>query len=129
MVFVCRSPGYTHVYFLKKKPEAADVLNEFLVDIKQNKHRPDNITIKSDAKSVYIHGLFKQRCRELGINTVFPPPHEHERNCSSEKAFRDIGDIAHTVMATLNFPADGWTHAYRHVAGGRHRVGEPLSLL
>jgi hypothetical protein len=34
---------------------------------------------------VYIHGLFQQRCRELGITSVYSPPHEHERNGSSEK--------------------------------------------
>ena len=36
IVFVCRSSGYTHTYFLKKKLEAPDVLNEFLDDIKQS---------------------------------------------------------------------------------------------
>ena len=51
IVFVCRSTGYTHTYFLKKKSDASDVLNEFLDDIKQSGHRPENITIKS----VYIH--------------------------------------------------------------------------
>ena len=92
---VCRSSGYTHTYFLKKKSGAPDVLKEFLDDIKQSGHRPVNITIKSDAESVYIHGLFQQCCRELGINeSVFSPPHEHERNGSSEKTFRDIGDLA-----------------------------------
>jgi hypothetical protein len=45
IVFVCRSAGYTHTYFLKKKSEAPDVLNEFLDDdIKQSSHRPENIT-------------------------------------------------------------------------------------
>jgi hypothetical protein len=47
--------------------------------------RPENITLKSDAESVYIHGLFQQRCRDLGINTVCAPPHQHGRNGSSEK--------------------------------------------
>jgi hypothetical protein len=61
---------------------------------------------------VYIHGLFQQRCRELGITSVYSPPHEHERNGSSEKTFRDIGDLAHTMMATSAFPSTGWTHAY-----------------
>ena len=98
IVFVCRSSGYTHTYFLKKKSEAPDVLNEVLDDIKQSGHRPGNITIKSDAESVYIHGLFQQRCRELGITSVYSPPHEHERNGSSEKTFRDIGDLAHTMI-------------------------------
>jgi hypothetical protein len=35
IVFVCRSSGYTHTYFLKKKSEAPDVLNELLDDIIQ----------------------------------------------------------------------------------------------
>ena len=61
IVFVCRSSGYTHTYFLKKKSDAPDVLNEFLDDLKQSGHRPEHITIKSDAESVYIHGLFQQR--------------------------------------------------------------------
>jgi hypothetical protein len=122
IVFVCRSSGYTHTYFLKKKSDAPDVLIEFLDDIKQSGHRPTNITIKSDAESVYIHGLFQQRCRELGIKSVFSPPHEHERNGSSEKTFRDIGDLAHTMMATSAFPTTGWTHAYRHATWLKNRL-------
>ena len=106
--------GYTHTYFLRKKSEAPDVLNEFLDDIKQSGDRPGNITIKSDAESVYIHGLFQQRCRELGNTCVYSPPHEHERNGSSEKNFRDIGDLAHTMMATSAFPSTGWTKIRRY---------------
>jgi hypothetical protein len=113
-VFVCRSSGYTHTYFLKKNSEAPDVLNEFLDDIKQSGHHPEHITIKSDAESVHIHGLFQQRCRKLGITSVYSPPHEHERNGSSEMNFRDIGDLAHTMMATSAIPSTGWTHFYRH---------------
>ena len=59
IVFVYRSSGYTHKYFLEKKSDAPDVLNEFLDDIKQSGHRPEHITIKSDAESVYIYGLFQ----------------------------------------------------------------------
>ena len=81
------------------------MLNEFLNDIKQSGHRPEHITIKSDAESVYIHGLFQQQCRELGMTSVYSPLHEHERNGSSEKAFRDIGDLAHTIgWRLLLFP-------------------------
>ncbi len=122
IVFVCRSSGYTHTYFLKKKSDAADALDEFLGDIKQSGHRPEHITIKSDAESVYIHGVFQQKCRELGITSVYSPPYEHERNGSSEKTFRDIGDLAHTMMATSAFPADGWTHAYRHATWLKNRL-------
>jgi hypothetical protein len=82
----------------------------------------EHITIKSDAASVYIHGLFQQRCRELGITSVCSPPHEHERNGSSEKTFRDIGDLAHTMMATSAFPSTGWTHAYRHATWLKNRL-------
>ena len=83
-VFVCRSgvtrlvgrpddsSGYIHTYFLKKKPDAPDVLNEFIDDIKQSGHRPENITIKSDAESMYIHGLSSSMeeglvCRSPGL--------------------------------------------------------------
>jgi hypothetical protein len=34
IVFVCRSYGHTHTYFLKKKPDASDVLDEFINNIK-----------------------------------------------------------------------------------------------
>jgi hypothetical protein len=106
-----------------KKSDAPDVHNEFLDDIKQSGHRSENIIIKSDAESVYIHGLFQQRCRELGIKSVHSPPHEHERNGSSEnKTFRDIGDFAHTMMATSAFPSTGWTHAYRHATWLKNRL-------
>jgi hypothetical protein len=84
---------------------------------------PEHITIKSDAESVYIHGLFQQRCRERGMNSVYSPaPHDHERNGSSEKTFRDIGDLAHTMMATSAFPSTGWTHAYRHATWLKNRL-------
>ena len=43
IVFVCRSSGYTHTYFLKRKSEAHDVLNEVLDDIKQSGHCPEHI--------------------------------------------------------------------------------------
>ena len=60
-------------------------------------NRPENITIKSDAESVYIHGLFQQRCRDLGINTACAPPHQHGRNGSSEKTSREALSHATTT--------------------------------
>jgi hypothetical protein len=85
-------------------------------------HRWEHITIKSDAESVYIHVLFQQRCRELGITSVYSPLHEHEHNGSSEKAFRDIGDLAHTMMSTSAFPSTGWTRAYRYATWLKNRL-------
>ena len=62
IVFVCRSSGYTHTYFLKKNSERLTCsTNSSTTYIKQSGHRPEHITIKSDAESVYIHGLFQQR--------------------------------------------------------------------
>ena len=122
IVFVCRSSGYTHTYFMKTKSEATDVLDEFLADIAQHGKRPSTISIKSDAESVYIHGLFQQRCRDLGIISVHSPPYEHERNGSSEKTFRDLGDLARTMMATSSFPNDAWPFAYRHATWLKNRL-------
>ena len=122
IVFVCRSTAYTHTYFLKSKSEAADVLDEFIGDIAQDGRRPETITIKSDAESVYIHGAFQQRCRALNIRTLSSPPHEHERNGTSEKTFRDIGDMARSMMATSAFFAEGWTYAYRHATWLKNRL-------
>ena len=81
IVFVCRSSGFAHVYFMKAKSEAVDVLNEFLDDIKALDKHPKHMTIKSDAESVYVEGMFNARCRELGINTVNSPP-----TCTSRTA-------------------------------------------
>jgi hypothetical protein len=122
IVFVCRSTAYTHTYFLKNKTEAADVLDEFLGDIGQDGKRPESIAIKSDAESVYLHGLFNERARHHGIQTLTSPPYEHERNGTAEKTFRDIGDLARTMMATSSFPADGWVHAYRHATWLKNRL-------
>ena len=55
------------------KSEAPDVLNKFITDIKQDGRCQGNITIQSDAESVYIHGFLQQRCRYLGINTTCSP--------------------------------------------------------
>jgi hypothetical protein len=93
--------GYTNTYFLKKKPEAPDVLDE--------SHHSERITT-TDADNVYIRGLFQQRCRRLDITSVYSHPHEYKHNGSSERTFRDIGDLAHTTMATHVFPSTGWNH-------------------
>jgi hypothetical protein len=73
-------------------------------------HHPERITTKPDADNVCIRGLFQQRCRRLDITSVYSHPHEHEDNGSSERTFRDIGDLAHTMMATDVFPSTGWTN-------------------
>jgi len=122
IVFVCRSTAYTHTYFMKAKSEATDVLDEFLADIAQHDKRPSSISIKSDAESINIHGLFQQRCRDLGIISVHSPPYEHEKNGSSEKTFRDLGDLARTMMATSPFPNDACPFAYRHATWLRNRL-------
>ena len=71
---------------------------------------------------MYIHGCYQQRCSEPGITSCSEPPTEQERNGSSEKTFRDVGDLAHTMMATSAFPSDLWTHAYRHATWLKNRL-------
>ena len=89
VVFLDRSDvSFSHVYFMKQKSEAVDTLDEFLADIKQMGKSPEHMTIKSDAESVYVKGLFHARCRDLGINTVNSPPYVHEQNGNAEKLFR-----------------------------------------
>eukprot|EP00976_Prorocentrum_cordatum_P012543 251131-Prorocentrum_minimum.AAC.1 len=83
---------------------------------------PKHMTIKSDAESVYIEGVFHARCRELGINTVNSPPYVHEQNGNVEKLFRDLGDMARSMMAASGFPATAWPLAYKHANWLRNRL-------
>eukprot|EP00976_Prorocentrum_cordatum_P081752 1184539-Prorocentrum_minimum.AAC.1 len=99
---------------MRRKSEAVGMLNEFLDDVKQMNKSPKHMTIKSDAEAVYIEGVFRARCRELGINTVNSPPYVHEQNGNAEKLFRDLGEMARSTMAASGFPATAWLLAYRH---------------
>ena len=123
IVFLDRSDvSFSHVYFMKQKSEAVDTLDEFLADIKQMGKSPEHMTIKSDAESVYVKGLFHARCRDLGINTVNSPPYVHEQNGNAEKLFRDLGEMARAMMAASGFPARAWPLAYRHANWLRNRL-------
>ena len=75
IVFIDRSSGFSHIFFMRRKSEAVDSLNDFRDDVKQMNKSPKHMTIKSDAEAVYIEGVFHARCRELGINTVNSPPY------------------------------------------------------
>ena len=86
--------GYTNTNLLKKKPGTPDVLGA--------EHHPGRITTESDANDVCIRaGLSQQRCRRLDITSVYSHPHEHEDNGSSERTWRDISDLAHTMMCWI----------------------------
>ena len=122
IAFFERSSGYAHIYFMRRKSEAVDRLNEFLDDLRQMDKMPEHMTIKSDAESVYVEGVFHARCRELGINTVNSPPYVHEQNGNVEKLFRYLGDMARSMMAASGFPATAWPLAYRHSAWLRNRL-------
>eukprot|EP00976_Prorocentrum_cordatum_P041779 847126-Prorocentrum_minimum.AAC.1 len=56
ITFLDRSSTFSHVFFMQRKSEAVDSLNEFLDDVKQMNKAPAHMTIKSDAESVYIEG-------------------------------------------------------------------------
>eukprot|EP00959_Pyramimonas_sp_CCMP1952_P080464 1681480-Pyramimonas_sp.AAC.1 len=83
---------------MRRKSEAVDALNEFLDDVKQMEKSPKHMTIKSDTEAVYIEGVFHARCGELGINIVNSLPYVHEQNGNAEKLFRDLGEMARSMM-------------------------------
>ena len=73
-------------------------------------HRPGRINAETGAHDVSNRGLSQQWRRRLDITCVYSHPHEHENNGSSERTWRDNNDLAHTMMATNEFPSTGWTN-------------------
>eukprot|EP00959_Pyramimonas_sp_CCMP1952_P175831 3674132-Pyramimonas_sp.AAC.1 len=51
IIFIDRSSGFSHVFFMRRKSEAVGMLNEFLDDVKQMNKSPKHMTIKSDAEA------------------------------------------------------------------------------
>ena len=60
---------------------------------------------------------FKKKAEEMGIKVETTSPYTPEHNARIERVWRSLGEIARSVMARANLPADEyWMYAYLHAA-------------
>ncbi|KAE9266532.1 hypothetical protein PR003_g32093, partial [Phytophthora rubi] len=116
--------GYTHIFFLKHKSEAAAVFKKYIAIIsRRSRELPSTLLIlRSDNGGGFEGSPFQQVCDGVGIEREYSEPHAHYQNGTVERANRTISESARTLLVQSGLPHNLWEYAARHAVYVRNRV-------
>jgi len=91
------------VFFLKRKSEAADALEQFIADYRSEGTPCEVYVVRSDNE---FQGQFSKTCRKWGIKQERTPPHTPKYNGVAERWLGIISDaaLASRIQAKEMFP-------------------------
>ncbi|CAB1112933.1 unnamed protein product [Ectocarpus sp. CCAP 1310/34] len=103
LIIRCDATRWTRVFFLKRKSEAADALEQFIADYRSEGTPCEVYVVRSDNE---FQGQFSKTCRKWGIKQEKTPPHTPKYNGVAERWLGIISDaaLASRIQAKEMFP-------------------------
>lgn len=115
--------GFTHLYFLKDKSEAAKFFQDYLSIIKNRTGDDGRIKVlRTDNGGEFSSAAFDTLCSDAGIERQYSEPDVHYQNGVAERTNRTLADVARCLLLQANVPHHLWEYAIRAAAFMRNRV-------
>ena len=107
--------GFAHIYFMKKKSEATNMLLKLIAKYRQHGYiikrvHADNASEYTAEEEV----LWRDVCRQKQIEYSYSPPYTPVLNRKIERYWRTFGNLTKTRMVESNCPLSYWPYAARY---------------
>ncbi|KAE9314595.1 hypothetical protein PR003_g19200 [Phytophthora rubi] len=116
--------GYTHIFFLANKSDAATAFQQYEAIIRRNPVQfPTTLRIlRSDNGGEFESSAFQKVCEVADIEREYSEPHAHYPNGVVERAKRTITETTITLLVQSGLPHNLWEYAARHAVYVRNRI-------
>ena len=115
MTFVDDYSGMIFVYFLKRKSESVEALQQFLTD-HIRPYGTTNFTLVHDRGGEYTSDQFTKMCATEGIRLFPTPPKNKRYNGVAERANRTLAEKERCLRRYAHLPRRTWTLSAQHAA-------------
>ena len=112
--FTCVRSGYTFMYFMVTRDQAAFYFLEFLHEAKSYGLFPNVLVFKSDNAGEYVGPTFQKVMKDNNIQHIYMSAYLHEENARAEVIFRDTSNMARSFLITWGCSYEYWPLMYRH---------------
>ncbi|GJX21179.1 retrovirus-related pol polyprotein from transposon TNT 1-94 [Tanacetum coccineum] len=112
LVIVDEYSGYTWVFCLKKKSDAADCIMSFIRKM-ENLNEVRVKELRSDNGTKFRNHKLEELCDEKGISQNFSSPYIPEQNGVADRRNRTLIEAAKTMLNSAKLPKQFWEEAIK----------------
>lgn len=121
MTFIDVFTGFTYVYFLKSKDEAAQKVKNFMEMLKVQKGKVTKV-FRCDRGTEYINNEVRVYLEENGILFQCTAGYSPEQNGVAEKKNRSLMEAARTMLIDQSLPDNLWAEAVNYANYVQNRL-------
>ena len=112
--FTCIRSGYTFMYFMATRDQAAFYFLQFLLEARSYRLNVDVLVVKTDNGGEYISPAFKKVMDDNKVRHIYMSAWLHEENARAEIIFRNRSNMARAFLLTSGLENEYWPLMYRH---------------